>query len=191
MYFVTFILKLLYLTFAVPGGALLRLWRWIGQSLMVARAGEWPRTDATVESSFELDESSQRVRNLLRNLFEDQSKIWDSHPGAFRGAPEMNDIYDDDYGNDKSKPWVSGVHYSYHVSEVMYSGAYLLPLAYKDSRSATVAGRAWVGKRIAVRYNPRNPSRSYFLKVDGAPGISRIPAGFDTEPYITTLSLKE
>ena len=190
MYIATFIFKLFYLILGVTGGALLHLWRWIGQGIMVAGAREWPRIDATVESSFELDESSKRVRNLLRNLFEDQSG-WDSYPRAFRAAPEMNDIYDDDYGNDKSKPWVSGIHYSYHVGGVMYSGAYLLPRAYKDSGSATTAGRSWVGKRIVVRYNPRRPSHSCFLKVDGAPGVSRVPTGLDTEPYITTLSLRQ
>lgn len=102
----------------------------------------------------------------------------------------MVDYYDDDHGNDPSKPWIVGLRYSYHADGTIYGGTYLLPLAYANPGSACKEGRKWTGRRIKVRYNPRQPEQSLFLEEDGAPGKPRIPAGWESEPYLTNLSLK-
>jgi hypothetical protein len=190
MYVFIFAIKLLYLVPAFFGFALLRLWRWIARGAKIARASSWPVTDAVVESSFELDESSKRVRSLLKNLF--VGSYYEQprrHVLAPPEMPDMVDIYDDDDGNDSSQPWISGLHYSYYAEGTAYSGTYLLPLAHEDSGSASQAGQSWVGKQISVRYNPDRPEQSLFLESDGAPGKPRIPSGWSSEPYLTSLSL--
>jgi hypothetical protein len=179
--------KLMYLIPASIGMICLRLWRWCVRSVLLGRAGSWQPADAVVDSSFELDESSKRFRNLLLNwLF----SSWYEAPSGHSHEAKMIDYYDDDHGNDRSKPWVVGLRYSYRADGNMYGGIYLMPIAYANPGSACKTGKRWVGKRIKVRYNPDKVAQSVFLQDDGAPGKPRIPAGWESEPYLTELSLK-
>ena len=112
-YVVIFLVKLVYLIPAFCVFTLLRFWRWLARDSKIARASNWQSTDALVDSSFEMDESTKRIRNLLANLF--IGSLYD-RPGRSlvlaRGMPEMVDIYDDNDGNDNSKPWIAGIRYS-------------------------------------------------------------------------------
>lgn len=85
--------------------------------------------------------------------------------------------------------WAVAIQYAYQVNGEFYAGTYFLPHTYEDSGIATEAGRAWIGKRITIRYDPRNYAKSFFLESDGAPGKSHIPPYAD-RPQVTTLSLK-
>jgi hypothetical protein len=191
-YVVIFLVKLVYLIPAFCGFTLLRFWRWLARGSKIARASNWQSTDALVDSSFEMDESTKRIRNLLANLF--IGSLYDGPRQSFmlaRGMPEMVDIYDDNNGNDNSNPWIVGIRYSYAVGDEAYGGTYLLPKAYVNSGEAGCAAQEWVGKDIRVRYNPDKPEQSFFLVEDGAPGKPRIPAGWATEPLLTSLSLSQ
>ncbi len=188
MYVFIFAAKLLYLVPAIPGLGILRLLRWVLRELRLGRASNWPVTDAVVESSFEIDESSSRVRTLLGDLL--IGSYLQQPPLHTARSPEMVDIQDSTFGNDKSKPWIVGFFYSYRVEGILYSGTFLLPEAYQNSRTASKGGQSWVGKTVTIRYNPDKPESSIFLEADGAPGKPRIPAGWNAEPPVTTLSLK-
>src|SRR5262245_53613109 len=69
IYLLIVVVKLVYLVPATCAYALLRLWRWIARSINLALADSWPAAEAVVDTSYELDESSRRIRNLLANLF--------------------------------------------------------------------------------------------------------------------------
>jgi hypothetical protein len=168
---------------------LVRLWRGFRRGLLLARAGNWPVTDARVVSSFEVDESSQRVFNLLVNLtrrsvFEGPTGEVTSEDSAWWTPSRWNNV------NERTLPWLAGIRFSYKVAGNVYSGKYLLPAGYAGYELAAKDGSAWVGKRIKVRYNPAKPEHSAFLQEDGAPGKPHIPVGWDGEPYLVELSLK-
>ena len=191
-YAMIFLVKLVYLVPAFCGFTLLRAWRWLARRSKIARASNWTSTDALVVSSFEMDESTKRIRNLLANLF--IGSLYDRPRRSVMlasGMPEMVDIYDDNDGNDNSKPWIAGIRYTYAVGDEAYGGSYLLPNAYVNSGEASSAAREWVGKDIRIRYNPDKPEQSLFLVEDGAPGKPRIPAGWTAEPILTSLSLRQ
>jgi hypothetical protein len=169
--------------------SVLHLWRRCGRSLLQARAKSWPVTDATVDSRFEIDESSQRVRNLLVNLLR----------RPLSEAPTGDVAPQDPTGwtpgswskvNERTLPWLAGIRFRYRVEGITFCGTYLLPSAYAAYEPAAEDGKWWVGKRIKVRYNPGKPEQSVFLLEDGAPGKPRIPVGWDGEPYLVDLSLR-
>jgi hypothetical protein len=81
-----------------------------------------------------------------------------------------------------------GLRYSYSAGGETFTGTYFLPALFDDPAEATQAGKEWEGKWIVVRYDPEHPQRSIFLPIDGAPGLSRIPTGLTTEPYIQGLT---
>lgn len=163
---------------------LLYVWRKGAQLRAIARAQNWPVADGVVDSSFELDETVLRPRTWLKLL-----GPWITLMLSFEGVnPERISVDND--GRDSSKPWIVGLRYSYCIRGDMYVGSYFLPIAFADSGEASDEGRAWIGRRIVVRYNQDKPHESLFLQVDGAPGKPRVPAGFSTEPYIAGLSLK-
>ncbi|HEY6250520.1 MAG TPA: hypothetical protein VI685_11215 [Candidatus Angelobacter sp.] len=85
--------------------------------------------------------------------------------------------------------WAVAIQYAYQVNGEFYAGTYFLPNTYKDSGVATEMGRAWISRRITIRYDPRNYETSFFLESDGAPGKPHIPPRTD-RPQVTTLSLK-
>ncbi|HEY6971376.1 MAG TPA: DUF3592 domain-containing protein [Candidatus Angelobacter sp.] len=147
----------------------LHLWRWSRQRSRMARAEAWPVTDAKVESSYELDESSTKLRTLLGYL------KFGHEEDAHQHDPEA---------------WTVGICYYYRVSGGIYAGTYFLPKSYRQSRRASEAGKVWVGKKIRVRYHPDKPEQSMFLESDGAPGRSRIPVSATSSPYVTGLPLK-
>ena len=139
-------------------------WRWRQRRSLFSRAQSWPAADATVNSSYELDENAGV---LSRNAFTA------------------------DYENvNYVALWSTAIQYSYHVNGDVYAGTYFLPTTSDDGHIAAEAGRAWVGRNIAVRYNPDDPEESVFLEQDGAPGPSRISRQVDDKPQLTTLSLK-
>jgi hypothetical protein len=139
-------------------------WRWRQRRSLFSRAQSWPAADAIVNSSYELDENSGV---LSRNTFTA------------------------DYDNVEYIPlWSTAIQYSYHVNGEVYAGTYFLPTTSDDGHIAAEAGRAWVGRNIAVRYNPDEPEESVFLEQDGAPGKSRISRLVSDRPQLTTLSLK-
>jgi hypothetical protein len=187
-YLLIVLVKLVYLVPATCAYALLRLGRWVVRGSNLALATSWPAADAVVDASFELDESSRRIRNLLANLL--VGSLYEGPRIHLSGRDKMVDIYDDDSGNDNSKPWISGFRYSYSVGDMSYGGTFLLPGAYENSGLASGAGADWIGKDIRVRYNPNHPEKSFFLVEDGAPGKPRIPAGWASEPYLISLSLR-
>jgi hypothetical protein len=139
-------------------------WRWRQRRSLFFRAQSWPAADAIVNSSYELDENSGVLS-----------------PNTFTA----------DYDDVKYIPlWCTAIQYSYRVNGDLYAGTYFLPTTTDDGHIAAEAGRAWVGRNIAVRYNPDDPEESVFLEQDGAPGKSRISRLVSDRPQLTTLSLK-
>ena len=139
-------------------------WRWRQRRSLFFRAQSWPVTDAIVISSYELDENSGV---LSRNVFS--------------GGDENAEYF---------PLWSTAIQYSYRVNGDLYAGTYFLPTTSDDGHIAAEAGRAWLGRNIAVRYNPDNAEESIFLEQDGAPGKSRISRLVSDRPQLTTLSLK-
>lgn len=184
-----FCLKLVVVVLAPFTSGLVRLWRGLRRSLLLGRAASWPVTDAAVNSVFEIDESSQRVRNLLVNLF--RRPVFEGPTGDV--APEDSRWWTPSSWNnvnERSLPWLAGIRFTYEVQGSVYTGSYLLPSAYAGYDFAAKDAGAWMGKRITVRYNPEKPEQSAFLQEDGAPGKPWIPVGRDSEPYLISLSLK-
>src|SRR5215831_7330525 len=133
-----------------------RIRRWY----LAARAKNWTATDAWVSGSYQLDES----QGLL------------SLQGWTNGY-EAGDIY---YGEKQDEAdyrarLAVAIEYTYHADGEVRSGTYLLPYMFKEGDTASKAEKAWVGRRIVVRYNPTRPEQSFFLEQDGAPGKPRIP----------------
>ena len=162
---------------------LLYVWRMSAQSRKIALAQNWTRMDAIVESSFEIDETTVRPRTWVKLV-----EAW--FLLVFGERANLERISVDDDGRDCSLPWIVGLRYSYNANGNSHVGSYFLPPAFADSGKASDEGKAWTGKRISIRYNPNKPDQSVFLQADGAPGKSRVPAGWESEPYLTQLSLK-
>jgi len=168
---------------------LVRLWRGCKRGILLARASSWPVMDAWVDSDFEIDESSQRVLNLLVNLtrqsvFEGPTGEVASEDSAWWTPSRWNKV------NTHTLPWLAGIRFSYKVEGNVYCGKYMLPAAYASYEHAAKDSGPWVGKRIKVRYDPAAPEQSAFLQEDGAPGKPHIPVGWDGEPYLVELQLK-
>jgi len=130
------------------------------------QAENWPRTNATVSSSYELDENQSAV--------------------SVNGWGDEDDEDDNEY----HACWAVAIQYSYKAEDGPCAGIYFLPNVYSDSELASRDGRAWVGRKIVVRYNPAKPRQSAFLVQDGAPGQPHIPKLLSYRPYLTELSLK-
>jgi uncharacterized protein DUF3592 len=133
-----------------------------------AAARDWLTVEATVVSSFQVDENQV--------VFSTNS--W--------GTEDLN--YDD--ANRYSARWAVAIEYSYQIENERYSGTYFLPQTYSEGDVAADAANAWTGKTITVRYSRRNPKKSFFLVEDGAPGKPHIPRLLSWKPYVTELSLK-
>jgi|SRR5215831_11866713 len=156
--------RVLFIIFAAPVYFLVHVARRLGRWHNLGRAESWPAADATVTSSYELDENQVAF----------SSNGWDS-------AGE-----EDDY----TPSWAVVLEYSYQAEGESYSGSYFLPYTYCDGETASEAERAWADKKIIVRYNPSRPKQSFFLEQDGAPGKPHIPRLLSWKPYITDLSLR-
>jgi hypothetical protein len=141
------------------------LYRWRRRWSVASRAQNWPRADGIVNSSYDLDENATAL----------SPQNWRSEE-------------DDD--RDYEPRWSTAIQYTYHVSGEIYSGTYFLPATSSDGHIAAESGRAWLGKKIVVRYNPAKPDESVFLEQDGAPGKPHIPRLVSDRPQFTTLSLK-
>lgn len=128
------------------------------------RAESWPAADALVNNSFELDENET----------------------AFSVNGWAEDVEAEDY----KACWCAAIDYTYRVEGVIFAGTYYLPGTTEQGDAASEAGRAWVGRRIAIRYNPNRPGESCFLQQDGAPGKPHIPFLLAKRPYVTRLSLR-
>lgn len=144
--------------------AIVYTWRWRYRRNLRDRAQSWPAADATVITSYELDENAGV---FSRNVFS--------------GGDENATYY---------PLWATAIRYAYYVDNDAYSGTYFLPGATDDGHIAAAVGRTWVGKTIVVRYNPDKPEESVFLEKDGAPGPSRVSRQLADEPQLTTLSLR-
>lgn len=136
----------------------IRRWR------LYSRAESWPSADATVNSSYELDENET--------------------------AFSVNGWEEDLEPRDYKARWSVALDYTYRVESELFSGTYFLPGTYEEGDVASAAGKAWVGRKIVVRFNPDQPAESCFLLQDGAPGKPHIPFLLSKRPYITNLSLR-
>ena len=154
---------------AVWVGGLLYAVRWLRGRSIESRAQNWVRVGATVHGSYEIDENTSVI----------SASTWTN----------LDNLDEKNESNYVSR-WAVAIQYSYSFAGEVYAGQYFLPETWSDGHLATKAGKAWIGKKIVVRYNPSHPTRSYFLMADGAPGRSHIPMAFADQPYITTLSLK-
>jgi hypothetical protein len=128
------------------------------------RAESWPKTNALVSGSYELDENQSVLSRNGWGLEEDDNEYYPRFAVA--------------------------LEYSYHADGELYSGTYFLPGTYTEGDLASEAERAWVGRKIVVRYNPDKPTQSVFLEEDGAPGKPHIPRLISYRRYLTDLSLK-
>lgn len=150
---------------AIVCTALLYLWRLARRRYMESNAERWPRADATVVSSYEIDENSSATS-----------------PSAW--------LENEDDNREHVSRWATAIQYAYRVQGELYAGTYFLPGTNCDGHLATAAGRAWVGRQIVVRYNPNRVEQSVFLVEDGAPGRPHIPTVPSDKPYVTSLSLQ-
>jgi uncharacterized protein DUF3592 len=141
------------------------LFRWGRRWSIANRAVSWPSADATVNSSFELDEN--------------ESALAAHH---WQGEGETDIEY--------APLWSTAIQYTYRMNGEIYAGTYFLPATSPDGHIAAESGRSWIGKKIAVRYNPPRPDESAFLVQDGAPGKPHIPRTVSDRPHFTKLSLK-
>lgn len=133
------------------------------------------------------------IRWLRRSAREHQAQHWPSVTAVVHNSFELNDRSTNVAQDDPAKYvfwWITALEYSYQVKGEFYAGTYFLPGSCTDSAMASEAGKAWLGRKITVRYDPSNPEKSFFLETDGAPGKSRIPRSLEERPYVTTLSLK-
>lgn len=133
------------------------------------------------------------TRWLHRAAREHQAQHWPSVTAVVHNSFELNDRSTNVAQDDPARYvfwWITALEYSYQVNGEFYAGTYFLPSSYTDSSVASAEGKAWLGRKITVRYNPSNPEKSFFLETDGAPGKSRIPRSRENRPYVTTLSLK-
>jgi hypothetical protein len=144
--------------------AVLYLTRLARQRFRESQARNWTPVDATVNSSYEVDENSSLAS-----------------PNAL-ASQESNAEY--------VACWATAIQYTYHANGEIYAGTYFLPGTWSDGHLAAEAGRAWVGRKIVVRYNPVLPEQSVFLEQDGAPGRPHISRLVSDRPYVTGLSLK-
>jgi len=137
-----------------------RVHRWY----ITGPAQSWPAAEATVNSSYQLDENQTSF----------SINAWDP----------------DDNGDKYHARWAVALEYTYHAESEIYSGVYFLPRTYTEGDQASDAAQAWIRRTIVVRYNPSHPQRSLFLVGDGAPGKPHIPWLLSYRPYLTDLSLK-
>jgi hypothetical protein len=140
-----------------------------------ARAKNWTKTDAWVSGSYQLDESQGLLS--LHGWSE-----WDG----------LDAINEDERQNeaDYRERLAVAIEYNYRADGEVRSGTYFLPYMFKEGDMASQAEKAWVGRKIVVRYNPVRPDQSFFLVQDGAPGKPHIPRPLSYRPYLTGLSLK-
>lgn len=69
-----------------------------------------------------------------------------------------------------SRYWTPVLGYHYEVNGESYSGSVSLNgYTSKDHTIAEESGRAWVNRKIVIRYNPSKPEKSAYLEADGAP----------------------
>lgn len=133
-------------------------------------------------------------RWLRREHTEIRARSWPAAQAKVHNSFELNER-SKKVGNEYSSEeyidiWAPAIQYSYQVNGEFYAGTYFLPQVYKDSGKATVAGRVWIGETIIIRYDPKDPEKSFFLQSDGAPGKPHIPRSLADRPQVTTLSLK-
>jgi hypothetical protein len=77
-------------------------------------------------------------------------------------------------GNGRSRRiWHAVLQYSYQVAGESYPGYLVLGGWFNSAEDASAAARPWLLKKISVRYNPRRPHESAYLRSDGAPAWSR------------------
>lgn len=69
--------------------------------------------------------------------------------------------------------WHAVLQYSYQVAGESYPGYLVLGRWFNSAEDASAAARPWLLRKISVRYNPRRPHESVYLRSDGAPAWSR------------------
>lgn len=123
-----------------------------------------------------------------------KARNWPAVEAVVHNSFELNEssrnIADEGEREEYEHRWITAIEYSYQVNGEFYAGTYFLPSFYTDSGIASAEGKAWLGEKITIRYDPSNPEKSFFLETDGAPGKPRIPRSREDRPYVTTLSLK-
>ncbi len=149
---------------------LLHLYRRLGRSYVSSRAQSWPTADAVVNGSYELDENQSLLSVNGWNI-------------------DADDVDDDEDDDDYRPRLIVALQYTYQAEGELYSGTYFLPGTYSDGNLSSEDARAWIARKIVVRYDPAMAARSFFLEQDGAPGKPHIPRMFSYSPYMTDLSL--
>ena len=90
-----------------------------------------------------------------------------------------------------SNLWNAVLQYSYQVAGESYPGYLMLAETFNSREDSSAAARPWVLKKISVRYNPRRPHESAFLRSDGAPaGLRSLGDQPPASSDVITLSLK-
>ena len=129
-----------------------------------------------------------------RRRTEQKARSWPAIEAVVHNSFELNEssrnVADEGHLAEYEHRWITAIEYSYQVNGEFYAGTYFLPSSYTDSGIASAEGKAWLGEKITIRYDPSHPEKSAFLEADGAPGKSRIPRSREDRPYVTTLSLK-
>jgi hypothetical protein len=73
-------------------------------------------------------------------------------------------------GSNYFQRWTPVLGYHYEVNGESYSGSVgLTCYSSKDNAAVEESGKAWVSKKIVIRYNPEKPEKSAYLVADGAP----------------------
>jgi hypothetical protein len=96
---------------------------------------------------------------LLRQKFRNTTaKRWPTVEGIVEYACPR--LLDDDEGGG----WVGELSYSFSVAGEYYSGFHRI--AATGENSATLLVEGWKGQKVAIRYSPRDPSKSALLLED-------------------------
>ena len=133
------------------------------------------------------------TRWYRRQRLQQRARNWPAVEAIVHKSFELNESSRNTADGSKTElvhTWATAIQYSYQVDGEFYAGTYFLPNTYRDSCIATERGKAWIGDKITIRYNPSNPEESFFLESDGAPGKPHIPRSRADRPQVTTLSLK-
>ena len=59
--------------------------------------------------------------------------------------------------------YVGGILYSYEVNHDFYSGQHNFSRKFGSAEDAISWTKTWIGKKITIRYNPDDPSKSEFM----------------------------
>jgi hypothetical protein len=90
-----------------------------------------------------------------------------------------------------SNTWNGVLQYTYKVGDDSYPGYLMLTNSFSSREDASAAARPFLLRKISVRYNPKRPWESSFLRADGAPpGVRSLGDRPPDSGDVITLSLK-